>query len=71
MVVVNEPGSSKTNDGEEKEKDERMFECNICLDTARDAVVSMCGHLFWYVWALVRLSKETCSGGAVVLVSVV
>lgn len=23
------------------------FECNICLDTAKDAVVSMCGHLFW------------------------
>jgi len=32
---------------EEKEKDDRMFECNICLDTAKDAVVSMCGHLFW------------------------
>lgn len=36
---------------EEKEngekRDERIFECNICLDTARDAVVSMCGHLFW------------------------
>lgn len=31
----------------EKEKDDRMFECNICLDTAKDAVVSMCGHLFW------------------------
>jgi len=30
------------------------YECNICLDTARDAVVSMCGHLFcWpclYQW---------------------
>jgi E3 ubiquitin-protein ligase RNF5 len=25
------------------------FECNICLDTAKDAVVSMCGHLFWFV----------------------
>lgn len=22
------------------------FECNICLDTARDAVISLCGHLF-------------------------
>ena len=29
--------------------DNGTFECNICLDTARDAVVSMCGHLFWYV----------------------
>ena len=23
-----------------------LFQCNICLDVARDAVVSMCGHLF-------------------------
>ncbi|XP_050075248.1 E3 ubiquitin-protein ligase RNF185-like [Anopheles maculipalpis] len=32
--------------GEEEKKDDSMFECNICLDTAKDAVVSMCGHLF-------------------------
>nr|CAI5850221.1 unnamed protein product [Callosobruchus analis] len=37
--------NSETKD--EEKKDDRMFECNICLDTARDAVVSMCGHLFW------------------------
>lgn len=46
-------GSSKSSGSagstEEKEKDDRMFECNICLDTAKDAVVSMCGHLFWRV----------------------
>ena len=23
-----------------------FLQCNICLDVARDAVVSMCGHLF-------------------------
>lgn len=23
------------------------FECNICLDTSKDAVISLCGHLFW------------------------
>lgn len=23
------------------------FECNICLETAREAVVSVCGHLYW------------------------
>ena len=23
------------------------FECNICFEQASDAVVSMCGHLFW------------------------
>ncbi|KAG9510928.1 CAD protein [Fragariocoptes setiger] len=27
-------------------KDGQAFECNICLDTAKDAVVSLCGHLF-------------------------
>lgn len=47
-------GSSKSSGSagstEEKEKDDRMFECNICLDTAKDAVVSMCGHLFWYLF---------------------
>jgi len=26
------------------------FECNICLDTAKDPVISMCGHLFWFVY---------------------
>uniref|UniRef100_A0A182QA42 RING-type E3 ubiquitin transferase n=1 Tax=Anopheles farauti TaxID=69004 RepID=A0A182QA42_9DIPT len=31
---------------DEEKKDDSMFECNICLDTAKDAVVSMCGHLF-------------------------
>lgn len=43
--------SDNDNDGS---KNESAFECNICLDTARDAVVSMCGHLFcWpclYQW---------------------
>ncbi len=23
------------------------YECHICFEQARDAVVSMCGHLFW------------------------
>lgn len=49
-------GSSNDRDGPnggntadtERERDRATFECNICLDTARDAVISMCGHLFWY-----------------------
>ena len=35
--------------GEDKSNKETdgNFECNICLDVAKDAVVSLCGHLFW------------------------
>ena len=32
---------------ENDKKEENLLECNICLDTAKDAVVSLCGHLFW------------------------
>lgn len=41
-------GSSSGGGGGEGERDRATFECNICLDTAKDAVISMCGHLFWY-----------------------
>ena len=27
---------------------ETTYECHICFEQAKDAVVSMCGHLFWY-----------------------
>lgn len=43
----NEGAGGTAGSSEEEKKDDRTFECNICLDTARDAVVSMCGHLFW------------------------
>ncbi|EOA15596.1 hypothetical protein CARUB_v10005617mg [Capsella rubella] len=37
------------------------FDCNICLDTAHDPVVTLCGHLFcWpciYRWLHVQLSS--------------
>ncbi|CAG0882516.1 unnamed protein product [Cyprideis torosa] len=51
---------------EEKDKKEdagSLYECNICLDTARDAVVSNCGHLFWnfvfYSWPCLHTWLET------------
>ncbi|XP_017082050.1 E3 ubiquitin-protein ligase RNF185-like [Drosophila eugracilis] len=48
----------------EKENDESLYECNICLDTAKDAVVSMCGHLFcWpclHQWLLTRPNRKLC-----------
>ncbi|XP_069491042.1 E3 ubiquitin-protein ligase RNF5 isoform X1 [Ambystoma mexicanum] len=40
------------------------FECNICLDTARDAVISLCGHLFcWpclHQWLETRPDRQEC-----------
>uniref|UniRef100_A0A3Q3QLX9 RING-type E3 ubiquitin transferase n=1 Tax=Monopterus albus TaxID=43700 RepID=A0A3Q3QLX9_MONAL len=43
------PSSGGNGEGErDLYRDRATFECNICLDTARDAVISMCGHLFWY-----------------------
>lgn len=39
-------GGDRPNTKEDK-KEENLLECNICLDIAKDAVVSLCGHLFW------------------------
>ncbi|XP_022224169.1 E3 ubiquitin-protein ligase RNF185 [Drosophila obscura] len=55
------PGNSST---DKEQSDESLYECNICLDTAKDAVVSMCGHLFcWpclHQWLLTRPSRKLC-----------
>lgn len=49
---------------EHSEQDNANFECNICLDTAKDAVVSMCGHLFcWpclHQWLETRPQRQVC-----------
>ncbi|XP_034489477.1 E3 ubiquitin-protein ligase RNF185 [Drosophila innubila] len=56
----NEP----SNDKDKEQNDESLYECNICLDTAKDAVVSMCGHLFcWpclHQWLLTRPNRKLC-----------
>lgn len=56
------PSSSDSKDDEKKE--DCTFECNICLDTAKDAVVSMCGHLFcWpclHQWLETRPNRQVC-----------
>ncbi len=31
----------------EEQKDCTRFECNICMDVAKDPIVTPCGHLFW------------------------
>jgi E3 ubiquitin-protein ligase RNF5 len=32
------------------ESKESLFECNICLDTASQPVITLCGHLFCWPW---------------------
>uniref|UniRef100_A0A6I8NG99 E3 ubiquitin-protein ligase RNF n=1 Tax=Ornithorhynchus anatinus TaxID=9258 RepID=A0A6I8NG99_ORNAN len=41
--------SGSSNGPGESSNQDSTFECNICLDTAKDAVISLCGHLFWSV----------------------
>lgn len=41
------PSSSTTANSNETSAGHDAFECNICFDTAKDAVVTLCGHLFW------------------------
>lgn len=51
-------------DDDDAKKDDSMFECNICLDTAKEAVVSLCGHLFcWpclHQWLETRPTRQLC-----------
>lgn len=58
-----EGDAPKSNAGD-GDNNNTVFECNICLDTARDAVVSMCGHLFcWpclHQWLETRPNRQTC-----------
>lgn len=44
---VNERTSTAGASNNEQANANANFECNICLDTAKDAVISFCGHLFW------------------------
>ena len=34
---------------EEKVEAVQFFECNICLETACNPVITQCGHLYWCV----------------------
>lgn len=55
-TTSSESDSSRKNtdnkENDSKDEQNNMFECNICLDNAKDAVVSVCGHLFWLVLLL-------------------
>ncbi|XP_053558005.1 E3 ubiquitin-protein ligase RNF185 [Bombina bombina] len=56
-------GTSGSSNGEGSNQDS-TFECNICLDTAKDAVISLCGHLFcWpclHQWLETRPNRQVC-----------
>ncbi|XP_054715809.1 E3 ubiquitin-protein ligase RNF185-like [Uloborus diversus] len=64
MPKTEEAAASGGEDKEESTAQEGTFECNICLDTAKDAVVSLCGHLFcWpclHRWLETRPSRQVC-----------
>ncbi|KAK3884672.1 hypothetical protein Pcinc_011057 [Petrolisthes cinctipes] len=58
------PSGGGAEGGGDDVPDNSNFECNICLDTAKDAVISMCGHLFcWpclHQWLETRPNHQTC-----------
>jgi len=47
-----------------EENFDSAFECNICLETAKNAVISMCGHLFcWpclHQWLETKPNNQVC-----------
>lgn len=57
-------GEEEPEEKKKEEESERSFECNICLDTASDAVISLCGHLFcWpclHQWLETRPNRQIC-----------
>ncbi|CAM9545005.1 unnamed protein product [Bubo scandiacus] len=57
-------GSSSSNGAGDNANQDNTFECNICLDTAKDAVISLCGHLFcWpclHQWLETRPNRQVC-----------
>lgn len=63
-----EEGSSDSKDkpstSQSEERNSSQFECNICLDTATDAVISYCGHLFCWpclnTWLETRPRRQVC-----------
>ncbi|CAF0961283.1 unnamed protein product [Rotaria sordida] len=66
QTSTNDSGNNddkKSSSSSNNEKDSG-FECNICLETARDAVLSLCGHLFcWpciHQWLETRAHNPTC-----------
>jgi len=58
------PSTSSSTNEKKTQHDTSSYECNICLDTAKDPVISMCGHLFcWpclHQWLETRPARQVC-----------
>uniref|UniRef100_A0A915CP06 RING-type E3 ubiquitin transferase n=1 Tax=Ditylenchus dipsaci TaxID=166011 RepID=A0A915CP06_9BILA len=63
---MEESSSTQPNNPQEGQANDEgtRYECNICLEMAKDAVVSMCGHLFcWpclHQWFDTRPNRQVC-----------
>lgn len=40
-------GRAGANESSKTEGAAAQFECNVCLETASEPVITRCGHLFW------------------------
>ncbi|XP_011075108.1 uncharacterized protein LOC105159667 isoform X2 [Sesamum indicum] len=62
--VENDGIDKKDDDGKNNGEESSFFDCNICLDLARDPVVTCCGHLFcWsclYRWLHHHSDAKEC-----------
>lgn len=41
--------SNKSSSNNNNDDRNRFFECNVCFDIVNEPVLTLCGHLFWYV----------------------
>lgn len=57
-------GEPSNGDHDQGKSESTSFECNICLDIAKDAVISLCGHLFCWAclhrWLETRPTRPVC-----------
>ncbi|KAL0405018.1 UNVERIFIED_CONTAM: E3 ubiquitin-protein ligase RMA3 [Sesamum radiatum] len=64
VYLENDGIDKKDDDGKNNGEESRFFDCNICLDLARDPVVTCCGHLFcWpclYRWLHHHSDAKEC-----------
>lgn len=65
MQTASSGGASESGNSDAGKQDNNAnFECNICLDVAKDAVISLCGHLFcWpclHRWLETRPARPVC-----------